>query len=192
MQIIIKKLTPEMYEDYLYYFDNVGFSDHEDWSACYCLESHLGKHEPDYKTKEIRREKAKELIMKGIMNGYLIHTVDGQVIGWCNVDDKTQFVPIMENPYMRSDEDKPGEILVTYCFDIAPNYRGKGIASQAMAFICDEAKKAGFRYIEGYPFCDKAFAYQYHGPCKLYEKYGFQKLNESNGLCRMRKEIEFK
>ena len=34
-----------------------------------------------------RREKAKELILAGVMNGYL--AFDGEkVIGWCNSDDK--------------------------------------------------------------------------------------------------------
>ena len=45
MDICIKKLTPEMAEDFLYYFDNDAFSDHEEWAACYCLQSHLRREE---------------------------------------------------------------------------------------------------------------------------------------------------
>jgi hypothetical protein len=52
--IIIKKLSPELVDDYLYFFDNIGFSDHKEWSWCYCTFYHFddetGK-KPDHTAK---------------------------------------------------------------------------------------------------------------------------------------------
>lgn len=37
--IEIVPLTPDKKEDYLYFFDELAFADHPDWSWCYCLET---------------------------------------------------------------------------------------------------------------------------------------------------------
>ena len=41
MSIEIRKLTPELVEDWLGYFDGIAFGDHGDWALCYCLEGHM-------------------------------------------------------------------------------------------------------------------------------------------------------
>ena len=45
MEIQVRKLTKEMADAYLNFFDQDAFSDHVEWSACYCLESHLDREE---------------------------------------------------------------------------------------------------------------------------------------------------
>lgn len=40
MDLDIRPLTPEMLDDYLNFFDNVAFTDHPDWSQCYCMHFH--------------------------------------------------------------------------------------------------------------------------------------------------------
>ena len=37
--------------------------------------------------------------------------------------------------------------------DIAPDYRGKGIASKVLEKVCDDAKNEGYLYVEAYPCC---------------------------------------
>ena len=64
-KITVRRLTPELCGDWVQYFDEIAFKDHQDWAFCYCLEGHL---EP--KTLE-RRARAIELIQSGVMLGYL-------------------------------------------------------------------------------------------------------------------------
>ena len=37
MQISVCKLTPELLDDWLSYFDKDAFSDNEEWCGCYCM-----------------------------------------------------------------------------------------------------------------------------------------------------------
>lgn len=189
MNICIKKLTPEMTEDFLYYFDNDAFSDHEEWSACYCLQSHLSKEEDErWVLKKERRQKAEELVLRGIMTGYLIY--DGnKVVGWCNAGDKSEYAPVCEDAKFFTEEVEKGRIKILYCIDIAPDYRGKGLAKVVMERFLADAKDEGYSYAEGYPFSDTERDYQYRGPARLYEKYGFELYRESGGFFIMRKKI---
>lgn len=42
-KITIRRLTPDLCEDWLHYFDEIAFKDHGDWGFCYCLEGHLDR-----------------------------------------------------------------------------------------------------------------------------------------------------
>ncbi len=189
MEIYFKKLMPDMADEFLHYFDYDAFSDHEEWAACYCLESHLKKDENEkYSEKEERRKKAKDLIQQGIMRGYLIYD-EHRVVGWCNAGDKRDYEPISGNKAFLTDNHESRKIKVLYCIDIAANYRGKGIANLVMEKVLADAKEEGYSYIEGYPFSDENFSYQYKGPFKLYKKYGFQLYRKEDWFYIMRKEL---
>ncbi len=188
MNLRIKKLMPEMWQDYLYYFENIAFTDHEEFSMCYCLESHLSAQEDDMlDTKEKRRKKVKELIQNGIMNGYLIYS-DENIVAWSNVDRKANYAPIIYNKEYISDVDNE-QTIVIYCLEIAPNYRGKGISHYIIEQICKNAKEEGYKYVESYPFVDVDFPYQYRGPLRLYEKHGFSMIQKGDDIYIMRKQL---
>lgn len=192
MEIRLKKLTRDMTEEYLLYFDRIAFAGHEEWEGCYCLESHLLREENeslDFKDKrDARREKAKELVESGIMQGYLLY--DGeQSIGWCNAGDKTDYAPIMAYADFHTMELKPGLVKIIYCIELAQDYRGKGITHLIVDEVCRDAKKDGYRYVESYPFSDKNFEFQYHGPKYLYEKHGFETVAKKDWFWIMRKEL---
>lgn len=192
MEIRLKKLTPDMAEEYLFYFDKVAFTDHEEWEGCYCLESHLLREENealDLKEKrELRRKKAKELVESGVMQGYLLY--DGEkIIGWCNAGDKMDYAPVTAYEGFRTIELKRGLVKIIYCIELAPDYRGKGIAHLIVDKVCGDAKEEGYRYVESYPFSDKNLEYQYHGPIYLYEKHGFETVDKRDWFWIMRKEL---
>lgn len=115
-----------MAAEYLSYFDNVAFTDHEEWAECYCLESHLSQMENDaLQGKASRRERARELIGQGIMQGYLVY--EGEtIVGWCNVGDKSSYAPLVENSDYETLNPCKGKIKAIYCFEIAPGSRGRG------------------------------------------------------------------
>ena len=67
-EVVIRRLEPKLCGDWLYFFDNIAFQDHQDWAFCYCLEGHLDpKTQEEWTDVKERREKAVELIQAGEM-----------------------------------------------------------------------------------------------------------------------------
>ena len=192
LKIAIRPLSPEICEDWLQYFDNIAFQDHEDWSFCYCLEGHLDRHTQEQWTNPAeRRQKAIELIQAGEMQGYLAY-LDDMVIGWCNVNDRENYRYVTE--MFREIGYQPKEAAGTrvkaiYCFLVAPKYRGKGVAGQLLKRVCEDAARDGYDSIEAYPFADERFEFQYHGGSKMYEKSGFVETADLKYVKLMQKKL---
>lgn len=187
MNIQFVKLIPQIADDFLQYFEKNAFPENDSRASCYCLESHL-LNEEEYVSVEERREKARELILNGMMAGYLIY--DGtRVIGWCNAGDKMDYLPIVTNDAFHTDDCERGKIKVLYCMDIAQNCQGKGIANLIMEKVLSDAKEEGYAYVEGYPFADRDFIWQYRGPVRLYEKFGFEMYGKRSWFYIMRKAL---
>ena len=74
------------------------------------------------------------------------------------------------------------------CFEIAPGYRGKGLASAFIERVGDDAKANGYIAVEGYAKMSVVRdEYDFTGPIRLYEKAGFTRIMEQNGQVIMRK-----
>lgn len=195
MSLHIERLTRENKADFFDFFDHRAFTDHAEWSGCYCLESHLRsengvEYRPDGRAvaREDRKSVAEALIDSGVMTGYLVY--DGALpVGWCNAGDKAAYGPIVHNDAFYTVEPRPGRMKIVYCVDIAPAYRGKGIAGALLSRVIEDAKAEGFAAVEGYPFADASFAYQYRGPRRLYEKHGFRLFRDAGWVCPMRLEL---
>lgn len=97
MEISICKLTIELLDDWLSYFDNDAFSDNDEWCGCYCMcyhwDSELEKKrrwDCDKDCAKFNREQAINFIKSGRMQGYLAY-VQGKVVGWCNSNNKKAY-----------------------------------------------------------------------------------------------------
>ena len=186
MNIHIEPLTRERAEDFLRFFDHDAFSDHEEWAGCYCLESHLTPAEDAACNKsEKRRSTAKKLIREGTMQGYLLYDGDA-VVGWCNAGDKRKFLPVYEDPAYHTGNDR---IKVVYCMDIAPAYRGKGLATLALERVLADAENESYAWVEGYPLTIPNDPYPYKGPPRLYEKFGFTVYRKTEEFYILRKAL---
>lgn len=187
--ITIRPLGPELCEDWLGFFDKIAFEDHGEWAFCYCLEGHL---DPETQAKwtdsKQRREKAIELIKSGGMQGYLAYSED-TVIGWCNANDRENYKYLTK--MFRQIEYQPTGTRVKsiFCFLIAPKYRGRGVAQRLLDRVCEDAAKDGYTGVEAYPFADSAFAYQYHGTPKMYERSGFSEIADLKYVKVMRRGV---
>ena len=194
-KITIRPLCPDRCEDWLRFFDRAAFEDHEDWAFCYCLEGFLDPETQEKWTdpKE-RREKAIELIQTGEMQGYLAYA-DNAVIGWCNANDreKYQYLTVMFQRIGYQTNDAPGaKVKSVYCFLIAPQYRGKGVAQRLLNRVCEDAARDGYTCVETYPFADEKLAYQYHGAAMMYTRSGFCEIADLKYVKVMQKRLSSK
>lgn len=185
----MEKLTIDKIDTFFDYFERIGFTDHIDFSMCYCLESHISEKEDEtLDTKEKRQRKVIELINENRLSGYLIYA-NQNLIGWCNADDKTNYEPIVLNEEYQTIDLAAKHVMVIYCIEIAPNFRGKGLSHLIVETICDIAQNEAFAFIEAYPFKDKSFAYQYHGPVHLYEQHRFKMIAEKSYFYIMQRKL---
>lgn len=193
MDISVRRLTPEIIEDWLSYFDHDAFTDNADWCGCYCMCYHwtkeLQKIKPwncDEDCAEFNREQAIRLINEGRMQGYVAYDQE-KVIGWCNANDKNAYDNVNFN-FKDEVPDHGEKIKSVVCFSIAPAYRGRGIAGKLLGAVCDHAKNEGYEIVEAYPFThDENHAY--HGPTSMYEKAGFAPCMKMDGCVVYRKKL---
>lgn len=193
MSIRICRLTPELLDDYLYFFENVAHTDNKEWDRCYCLnycsEANAGR---DFSSLDVRREYAIKYVKSGKIQGYLAYC-ENKVVGWCNANRKSdclkcggwQLISKNDKAY-----DSNLKIKSIFCFTVAPDMRRKGIATQLLSCVCEEAIQDGFDYIEAYPNKRESNVYyDYVGPLDLYKKFGFALYKETDQRFVMRKRL---
>jgi GNAT superfamily N-acetyltransferase len=175
-KVTVKPLSGDLLDDYFKFFDTVAFSDHEEWSWCYCTFYHLDESAEaalDGTGKEGMRNCAKTLIRDGALQGYLAY-LDDTIVGWCNAGEKSNFPRLRTRKELWDADDSTVKIKSIVCFTVAPAMRGKGIAAQLLDRVCSDAAAEGFSCIEAYPVKGgRDCFYHYHGPLQLYAKKGF-------------------
>ena len=209
-EITIKALTPELIEDYFDFFDNRAFSDGSPYYPCYCNAFNLSLEQlkrevfdkaPEYgEGKEglrlALRASAWQMVQSGIIQGYLAYDNE-TAVGWCNANDRMNYYRVGEFDLdnVPSDE-KPigcqekGQIKSVVCFEIAPEFRGNGIATALLERVCLDAQNDGYAFVEAYPMKqvhNNALAFT--GSIHLYEKFGFVPFSENENTLVMRKAL---
>ncbi len=192
MNITIKPLTSDLNEDYLDFFDNRAFTDDNPNGPCYCTSPNqdeetikmMVKEFKKYGVKQTLRKYAVEMLNNNKIQGYL--AFDGDLsIGWCNaadIESYSGFVPDFAK------ENICEKTISIVCFEIAPEYRGRGIASAFIEKVCYDAKEKGYIAVEGYAkLSEKRDDFDFQGPMQLYEKAGFVEVARQDGQVIMRK-----
>lgn len=190
--ISIKPLTPELNKDYIDFFDNRAFTDNNPNGPCYCTSPNQDEEEIKQMVSEFRlfgvkdtvRKYAVKMLEENKISGYLAY--DGEIsIGWCNAADMESYVGFVPQ-FAR--EKICGKTISIVCFEIAPEYRGMGIASAFIDKVCEDAKSKGYVAVEGYAnLSDVRNDFDYQGPIRLYQKAGFVEAARENGQVVMRK-----
>jgi len=171
MNIEIRKLTPDLSNDYINFFDTTphdnNVDEHKCYCVCWCNDDYEGK---DFSTREKRREYAARYIKDGNIQGYLAY-FDYKVVGWCNANTKAEclnccswqrfmdYVPL-------EDIDTGLKVKSIFCFVIAPEMKRKGIATLLLERVCKDAAQDGFDFVEAYPS-------YFGGYFEMYQKSGF-------------------
>lgn len=187
--MIIKALKPELIDDFLFFFDEVAFTDNPNWAKCYCHFYHFEGTPEQFQetTAEENRKASKSLINSNNMYGFLAYK-DGKPIAWCNANIKEKFSKSMLGErIMNTSGEKMASIV---CFLIAPGHRRQGLAKLLLQTACSEFKSKKFEIIEAYPRKgDLTEAMHYHGPLSLYMSHGFNIYEEFEDFYIVRKSL---
>lgn len=190
--LTIRPLTPELAADYFDFFEHRAFTDDAPW-RCYCQGWHEKKGAsyegvPEEELGRMARAEAEEQIASGILRGYLAY-LGGKAVGWCCADDRANFPPDSSCGEHLHAPAEAREMAVV-CFEIAPEYRGQGMATALLARVLEDAAKTGYRAVVAWPVRhEKRFEWDFTGPVRLYEHAGFAPCGTAGGCVVMRKEL---
>ncbi len=170
MNISVKALSSDLLEDYLYFFDNIIFSENPGWSKCYCYSFHFTGSADQWNKKD-NRAAVISLIRENKMNGYLVFSGNSP-IGWCNANDRDSYQRLLK--YYKLVDNADDKVCSIVCFLVSPEFRNKGIAGKLLQQIIIDYSARGYDYLEAYPgkgtlSCEK----HYKGPPDLYRKFNF-------------------
>ncbi|MFX1376833.1 MAG: GNAT family N-acetyltransferase [Promethearchaeota archaeon] len=174
MEIIIKPLTLNIIDDWLYFFNNVAFTDNPEWCGCYCRFYHFDGSikEWENQSKEENRNASIKLIRSGVMHGFLAYS-NNNPVGWCNANTRDNYAKILYKDDSGDSENQ--KIAGIVCFLIGPLYRKRGIARELLRYAISHYKNKGYEIIESYPRIGKlSDAHSYRGPISLYQTEGFK------------------
>ena len=196
MDIEIRKLTPDLAEDYAHFFDVTPHNDEGEGRKCYCVTWRSGGWSEAggdhwFPTAEERREKAIEFVRNGYIQGYLAYRGD-EIVGWCNANGECQGCIDYLRSYWPIEEYRADiRVKSIFCFVIAPDMQRKGIATGLVERVCKDAADEGFDFVEAYVNKKSSDApHEFRGPLALYEKCGFSKYAKRKGRIVMRKALK--
>jgi GNAT superfamily N-acetyltransferase len=201
MNLSIKPLMPELMADYFDFFENRAFTDNPPWGGCYCQNYQMTKEQWKVAFENVEwsdmgraaRCVAERQIEAGALRGYLAY-VDGLSIGWCNANDWVNYPADLVNDkglrlYVTTEKQERAVV----CFEIAPEYRGKDIATALLNRVIADAKAEGCSAVVSFPVVqNERTEWDNRGPVHMYEKAGFTKVfvSEEDGAAVMRKELK--
>ena len=186
MNIIVKPLSPEFLQDFLFFFDNMMFEENPHWSVCYCYSFHFTGTREQW-NREGNRSAVIQLINENEMKGYLAFS-DGKPVGWCNANDRMNYQRLLK--YYDLIDNPADKVCSIVCFLVSPEFRRRGIAQKMLQQVTSDYQMLDYDYIEAYPgkgalSCEK----QYKGPLSMYEKIGFKIHHEHDDYYVVRKRL---
>jgi ribosomal protein S18 acetylase RimI-like enzyme len=186
MDIVIRPLTKDLQDDYLFLFDNMIHKENPDWSKCYCNDYHfLGDVETC--TREASRAMIINRINENELRGYLVFEND-KPIGWCNANNRSNYQRLLRDyDLIDNPDDKVCSIV---CFLIHPDFRRQGIAQMILERIIEDYSNADYDYLEAYPRKGESNENNFKGPLELYKRYDFKINKEYDDYYVMRKKIK--
>jgi ribosomal protein S18 acetylase RimI-like enzyme len=172
--IVIQPLEPGHLDEYLQFFDTRAFTDNPRWADCYCYYPLHDPREKDWaeRTGLENREAVSGCILSGRSQGYLAYR-DGEVIGWCSAGPRSLYPMLRDEP--RPVADSTGAI---FCFIVAPEHRGQGVASALLDAACVGLQARGLTVAQARPLKEPSSAPNERGPLPMYLKAGFVVVNE--------------
>lgn len=146
---------------------------HGVWGGCWCMEFH-----PEGKERGAHRRGAKERrVQEGTAHAALVY--DGATcVGWCQFGPAAELPRIKHLRVYNQGQGQAPEWRIT-CFFVDKDFRGKGVASAALAGALQEIARLGGGMVESYPedTADRRVSgsFLYNSRLAMFEHQGFQR-----------------
>lgn len=185
--LTLRRLTPELKDDFLQYFEGAAFADNPKWKSCYCQFLYVDHAVVNWpaRSADENRAAACDRIACGRMQGLLAYR-EGQVVGWCNAAPRLMLDSFADEPV--PDAEHVGQIT---CFVVACDHRRTGVARALLDEACAMLREQGLRVAEANPSRHAATDAEHHyGPLSLYLACGFSIVDERpDGLVVVRRPL---
>ena len=171
LPVEVRKLGPELLQDFLTLFEGEAFADNPKWRSCFCQLLYVDHSKVTWctRTRQTNRAAACERICTGRMEGYLAY-IGGKPAGWCHAAPRKLIDAFAHDP--DPDADRIGQIT---CFVVARPFRRQGVATALLRAACSDMKSQGFTIAEASPQADAdTDAENHYGPLSMYLAAGFQ------------------
>ena len=146
--LTIRRLAPDLKDDFLQYFEGAAFEDNPKWKSCYCQFLYVDHSMVNWSTRtaEENRVAACDRIACKRMQGLLAYR-NGQVVGWCNAAPRVLLDSFADEPI--PDAEHVGQIT---CFVVARDHRRTGVARALLEEACAMLREQGLRVRRGQSF----------------------------------------
>jgi GNAT superfamily N-acetyltransferase len=195
MNLTIKALAPQLAGDYFDFFENRAFADDSPY-RCYCQTYQMTNDEQRAvfdsadaaDLGKVSRKIAERQIASGVLRGYLAYA-DGKAIGWCNANDRANYpMDSCGGPHIHSDT--PNREIAVVCFEIAPDFRKRGVATALLNRVISDARINRYSAVVSFPVVrEERYEWDFTGPVRMYEKAGFAIRERRDGFVVMRLEL---
>jgi len=170
----VEPVGPEDVDDVLAFFDHDAFAGKPEWAMCYCRSPHVD-HERDWieRTWQQNRSELADALRSGTTRA-VVARVDGRIVAWLNCSDRAT------SPRYATGDD--AGVAQTFCWMVAPPYRGHGLAGSLLETAIEILPAEGIHTIQGHAIVEPADENAaFVGPLSLYESHGFTVGEESDG-----------
>lgn len=144
------------------------------WGGCWCLEFHAeGKERGAH-----RRENKECRVREGTAHAALVYDGD-TCVGWCQFGSPAELPRIKQARAYRAGLVELPDWRIT-CFFVDKGYRGKGVASAALAGALQEIARLGGGTVESYPEDvagrSVSASFLYNSRLAMFEHQGFERV----------------
>lgn len=187
MNLRIEALSKDNKLDLTRLLEGADFDHAPEWKGCFCRFYHTSCSFPEWikRTPETNKNETLLEVEQGNMKGYLAYA-DDLVVGWVNANDLRSY-PRLASVW----EDLPSgiKIALTICFVVHPKYRQTGIAGKLLDKAIAGFRQEGFDAAIALPFEDLKAERMYRGRIAMYEKRGYVRRKEENGIVLLYKDL---
>jgi len=184
--VTVRRLTPDLLDDYLEFFDERAFTDNANWDECYCWFPHHLPTDGEWTERSGAQNRAAvaDAIIRGHTQGYLAYA-QGRVVGWCSAAPRDHYPTLDELP------GDGARIGATPCFIVEPGWRGRGIGRRLLEAAIEGLTADGMERLQAGPIRDAATqAGRHRGTVEAFEASGYERIADlPDGTSLMEKRL---
>lgn len=167
---VVRPLSPDTWPDFAALVERHNGI----WGGCWCLEFH-----PEGRERSARRRELKEArVRHGTAHAALVYDGDA-CVGWCQFGSPGELPRIKHQRAYREGLQALPDWRIT-CFFVDKGWRGKGVATAALAGALQQIARLGGGTVESYPEDASgrrvSASFLYNSRLAMFEAQGFQRL----------------